>query len=121
MRNPTALADTAQHTLAALSGGAAAAGVMSQVDGWSLAAAFMGAVVFVLQSTELAVWKRLVFLPISVFIGYIAADEVMSHSGLGSRAVAAFVAAALTITVITRLMTVVKTYDFNLSAIFKRR
>ena len=121
MRHPTALADTAQHTLAALSGGVAAAGVMSQVDGWSLAAAFMGAVVFVLQSTELAVWKRLVFLPISVFIGYIDADEVMSHFGLDSRAVEAFVAAALTITVITRLMAVVKTYDFNLSAIFKRR
>lgn len=121
MKNPTALADTAQHTLAAMSGGAVAAGVMSSIDGWSLAAAFMGAVVFVLQSTELAVWKRLVFLPISVFIGYIAADEVMSHSGLGSRAVAAFVAAALTITVITRLMTVVRTYNIDLSAIFKRR
>lgn len=119
---PVNLAETAaQQFMLFVSGSAASVGVFTHVDGWSLAAAFMGAVVYVLQSTEIAVWKRIIFLPVSVYIGYIAADDIMIHTGLSSRAVAAFITAAFTITVITKLLAAVRTYDIDLSSIFKRK
>ncbi|HRL22942.1 putative holin [Alcaligenes sp. SDU_A2] len=88
------------------------------VNGDALIGAFAGATVFALQAKELGLLKRLVYMLISILIGYMGASEVMTQTGLQSWTIAAF---GLSSTVVTlALAGIEKIKTFDISTIFKR-
>ncbi len=74
--------------------------------------------VFALQAKDLGLLKRMVYMLISILIGYLGAGEVMSHTGLQSWTLAAF---GLSATVVTlALAGIEKIRTFDITSIFKR-
>lgn len=97
---------------------AAAAGIglaaaIPGVDSNALVGAFAGATLFVVSSKELPVWRRLVYLGVSIALGYLAAPEVMRWLPLQTTGLAAFFASALGVTVTLGLIERGRTFDLQ--------
>lgn len=113
----------AEPTSTALSG-AATLGVVSitalmpGVNGDALIGAFGGAVVFALYAKDIPISKRLIYLVISIAIGYLAEDEVLRWTGWQDSALAAFVASALVVTAALAGIDWLRKVDF--SSFFRR-
>jgi hypothetical protein len=67
------------------------------IDGNALIGAFAGATLVAISSKNLRILQRLVYMAISLAIGYLAAPEVINNTPLKQSGVAAFVASAAAI------------------------
>ena len=67
------------------------------IDGNALIGAFAGATLVAITSKNLPLLQRLVYMVISLAIGYLAAPEVMNNTPLKQSGVAAFLASAAVI------------------------
>ena len=91
MTEPT----TALPTLAA---GIGLASLLPGVDGNALVGAFAGATLFVVSAKALPLWLRLVYLGISLTMGYAAAGELIHWLPIRSTACTGFLASAGVVT-----------------------
>ena len=73
------------------------------IDGNALVGAFAGATLFVLSAKELNLITRLLYLMISLIMGYIAAPEIVANSPIQESGVAGFLAGVLCITITLKL------------------
>lgn len=89
------------------------------VDGDALIGAFAGAAVFAIHSKSLPIYKRLLYMIISMVIGYMGKSEVMLWTGIQSSTIAAFIGSALIVT--AALSSIDKIRDFDASKIFGRK
>ncbi|MFC3549461.1 putative holin [Lysobacter cavernae] len=108
MAEPTSLSSAA--TLAA---GVGLAAVLPGIDGNALIGAFAGATLFVVSAKSLPLWQRLVYLLISVVAGYLAAPDIVRWMPIRSTGVAAFIAAAVGITVTLALIEKSRAFDLS--------
>lgn len=108
-----------KHIVASTVGAVAVSAFLPGINFSILLAAFFGALVFTMSAKELGTLERLVYLPISTFVGYIAASEVEERLHLLSPALAAFFGGALAITSILRMISFVQTC--NIFDVFKQK
>ena len=99
---------TTPGTLSAVIG---LAGLTPGIDGNALIGAFTGAALVVVTSKDIGILQRLAYMLISLVMGYVAAEEIVAKTPIRSTGVAAFLAAALVITVTLQLIERVKTFD----------
>lgn len=90
---------TSTGSLIALATSVGLASLLPGMDGDALIGAFAGATLFVVSAKNLPLWKRLVYLAVSVVGGYLGCHEVMRLFQLESAGIAAFLTAACCITV----------------------
>ena len=93
MTEPT----TASATLA-LATGVSLASLMPGVDGNALVGAFAGATLFVVSAKNLPMWQRMVYLAISMAMGYVSAGEIIRWFPIQSTGIAGFLVSAGTVT-----------------------
>lgn len=92
---------------------------MDVFDGWVLISAFSGAILFIAQEEEASFCKKIVFIPLAMYVGCLVSGEIMSQYGLHSQAAAAFFGAALVVPVVSKLISAIRKGDaFSL---FKRK
>lgn len=114
MVEPTSSATTA----AAAMGAVAITSIMPGVNGDALIGAFAGAVVFALHAKDLTLTKRLIYMVVSILIGYLGAEEVLRYTGMSSYTLAAFGLSAVVVT--TALAGIDKIRNFDVTSLFKR-
>lgn len=112
------MAEPNTATAAALSTAVGLAGLAPGIDGNALIGAFAGAALVVVTSRDVGVAMRLAYMLISLVMGYIAAPEIINQTPIHSTGVAAFLSAALVITVTLQLIERLKAAD--LLAFFRR-
>lgn len=111
---------------AAASAGAALSAValtsiLPGVNGDALIGAFAGAVVFALHAGDLPVVKRLIYMLVSILIGYLGAGEVMHWTSLKSWTLSAFALSAMVVTAALAGIDRIKQFDITtLFNAFKR-
>jgi hypothetical protein len=71
---------------------------VTAVDGNTLIGAFAGATLFVMSETELSHLQRVVYLVISIVMGYLIAPSLIEHTFINQPATAGFIAGLLCIT-----------------------
>ncbi len=103
---------------AATFGAVAITSVLPGVNGDALIGAFAGGVVFALQAKDLVIPTRLVYMLVSILLGYMGADEVMRHTGVQSHTLAAFGLSAVIVTF--ALAGIDKIKSFDIASLFKR-
>ncbi|NRO99455.1 hypothetical protein GWC77_26600 [Paraburkholderia sp. NMBU_R16] len=81
------------------------------IDGNALIGAFTGAALVVVTSKEISVGRRVVYMLISLVMGYLAAPEIVNATPIHSTGVAAFFAAALVITITLRMIDRARAWD----------
>lgn len=111
---PTSSATTAVATMGAV----AITSALPGVNGDALIGAFAGGVVFALHAKDVAIAKRLIYMLVSILLGYMGADEVMKHTGLTSFTLAAFGLSAVVVTL--ALAGIDKIKQFDLASLWKR-
>lgn len=89
---------TSTGALTALATSVGLASLVPGINGDALIGAVAGGTLFVVSANDLPVWKRLVYLAISVVAGYLGASEVTRLFNVGSSGLAAFFCAACVIT-----------------------
>lgn len=99
-------------------GAVAITSVLPGVNGDALIGAFAGAVVFALHAKDLSIVKRLVYMLVSILIGYLGAGEVLRYTGMQSYTLAAFGLSAVVVTV--ALAGIDKIRQFDLASLWKR-
>lgn len=114
---PTSSAASAGFYLGAV----AITSMLPGVNGDALIGAFAGAVVFALHAKDTFLIKRLIYMVISIVVGYLAAPEVMSWTGLQSFSVAAFAASALIVTAALAGIDKIQTFDLASLLPFRRK
>ncbi|WP_448132804.1 putative holin [Stenotrophomonas rhizophila] len=95
---------TSTGSLMTLATSVGLASLLPGIDGDALIGAFAGATLFVVSAKDLPIWKRLVYLAISVVAGYLGGSEVMRLFNVASTGLAAFFCAACVITVTLALI-----------------
>ncbi len=95
---------TSTGGLIALATSVGLASLLPGIDGDALIGAFAGATLFVVSAKDLPLWKRFVYLAISVVGGYLGGSEVMRKLALESSGLAAFLSAACVITITLALI-----------------
>lgn len=108
MAEPTSLSSAAT-----LTAGVGLAALWPGVDGNALIGAFAGATLFVVSARSLPTWKRVIYLLISVVAGYQAAPDIVRWIPIRSTGVAAFVAAAVGITITLALIEKSRAFDVS--------
>lgn len=83
--------------------GISLASVLPGIDGNALVGSFAGATLFVMSAKELNLISRLLYLLISLVVGYLAAPEVVAQTFIQQSGVAGFLAAVLGITATQQL------------------
>lgn len=114
MVEPTSSAGTA----AAAMGAVALTSVLPGVNGDALIGAFAGAVVFALHAKDLTVPKRIVYMVVSILLGYLGAEEVLRHTPLQSYTLAAFGLSAVVVTL--ALASIDRIRSFDITSLWKR-
>lgn len=115
MAEPTSSAATAAATFAPVALGL----MLPNVDPETLIGAFGGAVVFVMHARNFTIARRLVYMIVSIILGYLGSSEVMHWTNIQSPSVAAFIAGALVVTVSLVVLDSVR--DLDLSRWIPRR
>lgn len=114
MVEPTSSAASAATALGAV----AITSALPGVNGDALIGAFAGAVVFALHAKDLAIAKRLIYMLVSILLGYMGADEVLRHTGMQSYTLASFGLSAVVVTL--ALAGIDKIRSFDVTSLFKR-
>lgn len=112
------MADISTPSIAVKAGAVGLAMLVPGIDGNALIGAFAGATLFVMSAKELTVLFRMLYLFISVTMGYKAAPEIITHTFIEQTAVAGFIAGLLCVTLALVLVERIKDVDFK--TIFKR-
>lgn len=89
------------------------------VNGDALVGSFAGAALFALHVKDVSIIKRLIYMLISILIGYLGADEVLRQTWLESYTLAAFGLSAVIVTL--ALATIDRIQEFDLTRFLKRR
>ncbi|MBH1600061.1 hypothetical protein I5U56_05075 [Stenotrophomonas maltophilia] len=89
---------TSTGSMAALATGVGLASLLPGIETDAFIGAFAGATLFVVSAKDLSLWKRLIYLAISVVAGYMGGTEVMRRFDVASSGLAAFLCAATIIT-----------------------
>lgn len=116
------MTEPASATLAtstAIATATAATTLLPGIDGNALVGAIAGGALFVTSAHDLPLWRRAVYLVVSVSAGYLAAPDIQPHAPMLSTGVCAFLAGALVVTLATQAIERAKTFD--LSSIFTKR
>lgn len=100
-------------------GTVALASILPGVNGDALIGAFAGAVVFALHSKDVSIPKRIIYMIVSILLGYLGAGEVMRHTGLQSHTLAAFGLSAVVVTI--ALASIDKIKAFDIASLLKKR
>lgn len=100
-------------------GTVALASILPGVNGDALIGAFAGAVVFALHAKDVSIPKRIVYMIVSILLGYLGAGEVMRHTGLQSHTLAAFGLSAVVVTI--ALASIDKIKAFDIASLLKKR
>jgi len=108
MAEPTSLSSAVP-----LAAGVGLAALLPGIDGNALIGAFAGATLFVVSAKSLPIWQRLIYLLVSVAVGYLAAPELLRWLPIRSTGVTAFMAAATGITVTLALIEKSKAFDLS--------
>lgn len=103
---------------AAAMGAVALTSVIPGVNGDALIGAFAGAVVFALHAKDLAIAKRLIYMLVSILLGYMGADEVLRYTGMKSYTLAGFGLSAVIVTL--ALAGIDRIKQFDIASLFKR-
>jgi hypothetical protein len=111
---PTSSAASAWATMSAV----AITSILPGVNGDALIGAFAGAVVFALHAKDLPIIKRLIYMMLSILLGYMGAGEVMHWTGIQSHTIAALVASALIVTAL--LSGIDKIRQFDITSLWKK-
>lgn len=96
---------TSTGSMAALATGVGLASLIPGIETDAFIGAFAGATLFVVSAKDLSLFKRLVYLAISVVAGYLGGTEVMRRFDVASSGLAAFLCAA---TIITLTLTLIE-------------
>lgn len=107
MAEPGTMATAGTASLTAL-----VVGMLPGIDANAVVGAFCGATLFVISAKELGIFERLVYLAISFCIGYLGGPATLG-AYLEHSAVAAFIAAAVSVTAGLRAIEGVKTLDIK--------
>ncbi|WP_369969854.1 putative holin [Stenotrophomonas rhizophila] len=102
---------TSTGSLMTLATSVGLASLLPGIDGDALIGAFAGATLFVVSAKDLPIWKRLVYLAISVVAGYLGGTEVMQRFGVVSGGLAAFICAAVIVTLTLSMIERSRTAD----------
>lgn len=102
---------TSTGSLMTLATSVGLASLLPGIDGDALIGAFAGATLFVVSAKDLPIWKRLVYLAISVVVGYLGGTEVMQRFGVVSAGLAAFICAAVIVTLTLSMIERSRTAD----------
>jgi hypothetical protein len=97
---------------------AAASALLPGIDANALVGAIAGGTLFVTSARDLSLVKRALYLVVSAAAGYVAAPGVASQLPGHSTGIAALLASALVVTVVTQLIERARTFDF--STLFNR-
>lgn len=81
-----------------MAAGVGLAALLPGVDGNALVGAFAGATLFVVSAKDLPLWRRLVYLVISLAMGYVSVGDVIRWLPITSTGIAAFLVSAGTVT-----------------------
>ena len=114
MVEPTSSASYAATAMGAV----AITSILPGVNGDALIGAFAGAVVFALHAKDLSMTKRLVYMAVSILLGYAGAEEVMRHSGVQSYTIASFALSAVIVTL--ALAGIDRIRNFDITSFWKR-
>lgn len=79
------------------------------IDGNALIGAFAGGALIAISSKNLSTAERFAYMCISIVAGYLAAPELVALTPLRQSGVAAFIAAAAAIALVTRGLVLIKT------------
>lgn len=115
MAEPTSSAASAGIAFGAV----AITSMLPGVNGDALIGAFAGATVFALHAKDLPTLKRIIYMMVSILIGYLGADEVMRQTWLESPTLAAFGLSAVIVTL--ALASIDRIRELDVPSIFKRR
>jgi len=102
---------TSTGSMVALATGVGLASLLPGIDADAFIGAFAGATLFVVSAKDLSIWKRLIYLAISVVAGYLGGTEVMRRFDVTSSGLAAFFCAATIITLTLALIERSRTAD----------
>lgn len=91
------------------------------VNAEALIGAFGGAAVFALHAADTSILKRLIYMGLSMLIGYMGAGEVMVWTGITSWTLASFALSAVVVTAATTGIDRIRQFDLgSLLGIFRR-
>lgn len=114
MPEPTTSSASAFATLATVY----LASTMASVNADALIGAFAGAAVFAIHSTDISVPKRFAYMLVSILIGYMGAEEVITHTWLQSYVMASFGLSSLVVAL--TLASIDRMRDFDFTKMFRR-
>ncbi len=113
MPEPTTAAGVSLATLF----GVGIASVLLGIDSNTAIGAFAGATLFITSARELSIGVRLVYLMISVVIGYHMASEITAHTPIVAPAIAGFIGGLSSIS--AGLLIIRQLQDGSISNLFK--
>lgn len=102
---------TTTTALTLATAGVGVATLFPGVDGNALIGAFAGATLFVVSASELTLVMRLLYLVISITMGYLGAPELINHIPIEQTGVSAFICGLLCITVTLPLIKKLENVD----------
>ena len=114
MVEPTSSAASAATAMGAV----AITSILPGVNGDALIGAFAGAVVFALHAKDITLTKRLIYMAISILLGYMGVDEVIRYTGIQSATIAAFALSAVVVTM--ALASIDRIRNFDITSFWKR-
>ncbi|KXJ54448.1 MAG: hypothetical protein AXW15_02300 [Neptuniibacter sp. Phe_28] len=112
------MTDVSASSIAIKTGAVGLAMLLPGIDSNALIGAFAGATLFVMSAKELSILFRMIYLFISVTMGYKAAPEIIANTFIEQSAVAGFIAGLLCVTIALVLIERIK--DVDLKNLFKR-
>lgn len=104
---------TSTSTLGLFVAGVGLAALLPGIDGDALIGAFAGSTLFVVSAPSMSLWQRLIYLAVSVVVGYMATPDLMSLVPFRSSGLAAFFASAAIVTVTLAVIDKCKRLDFS--------
>ena len=116
------MAEPSASSLVAAVGGVGLATLLPGLDGNAFVGAFAGAALMAISAKDVGRPSRLLYLGVSWLMGYIAAPEIIQDSPIKYTGVAAFIAAALIVTLTLQIIERLKRLDLaSLGAWFTQR
>lgn len=104
---------TSTTVVGLLATGVGVAALLPGVNGDALIGAFAGGTLFAVSAAQVPLWRRIVYLGLSMIAGYLAAEDVQRLIFIRSSGLAAFLAAALVVTLTLAAIERCKTFDFS--------
>lgn len=105
------MAEPSATTVAFAASGITLSTLLLGLDGNAVVGAFAGAALMACTAKDVRWLSRLLYLTVSWLMGYIAAPEICRRFGIEQSGVAAFIAAALVVTITLHAIESIKSFD----------